>query len=453
MMRPFESTISIEDALRILRDAAIPLDRTERVPLDAAHDRVLAVDIQAPQDVPAFDRAAMDGYVVRAEDTKRASREHPVTLRMLGRVYAGETAERAIAPVECMEIATGAPIPPGADAVVMVEDTALEPTTPTNLASTSATADANASASASGEVRIFAEARPRQHIVRRGADMHAGDVLISRGARLSASRLGALAAIGIAEAEVYAKPVVAILPTGDELTPLGTPLPAGHVYDVNRYTLASVVSQHGGVARVYPTVADNLDAVRQAITHVAAQAARTPAAYAHAPETPHAHADAHEQAHEPVDILVLTGGSSVGEHDLVIDILREQGEVLFHGVAVKPGKPTALARIGRLLVLGMPGNPTSCLSNAYVLLVPLLRATARLPEHQPRIVRATLAKAVDSPRDRYQYMPVHIEAGRAIPTFKGSGEITSLSQADGYFEIPTHLSHLDAGTIVDVKLY
>ncbi len=421
MMRPFESTIAIEDALQRLRDAAdaVPIDRLERVPLEAAHDRVLATDLRAPRDVPAFDRAAMDGYAVRAADLAGTSRERPATLRLLGRVYAGETTDRAIDPGECLEVATGAPIPPGADAVVMVEDTQLD--------------------MPSG-VRMFTDAKPRQHIIRRGADMHSGDVLLSRGAQLSASRIGAIAAIGIAEVDVYAKPVVAILPTGDELTALGTPLPAGHVYDVNRYTLASVVRQHGGVAHVHPTVADNLDAVRAAITRVATAATATTAA-----------TDMTNPA--AADLLVLTGGSSVGEHDLVIDILREQGEVLFHGVAVKPGKPTAFARIGRLLVLGMPGNPTSCLSNAYVLLIPLLRAIARLPAHQPRIIRAALGKAVDSPRDRYQYMPVRLENGRAFPTFKGSGEITSLSQADGYFEIPTHVAHLDAGTLVDVKLY
>jgi molybdenum cofactor synthesis domain-containing protein len=258
---------------------------------------------------------------------------------------------------------------------------------------------------------------------------------MSRGAHLTASRLGALAAIGVGQVDVYSPPVVAILPTGDELTPLDRPLPPGHVYDVNRYTLASVVRQHGGVPQVHSTVADNLDAVRHAIGGVATLAkTKTDAG--------------------PIDLLVLTGGSSVGEHDLVIDILREQGEVLFHGIAVKPGKPTALARIGRLLVLGMPGNPTSCLSNAYVLLVPLLRATARLPVHQPQIVKATLTVAVESPRDRHQFMPVRLDdRGKATPTFKGSGEITSLSQADGYFEIPTSIARIDAGAIVDVTLY
>jgi molybdopterin molybdotransferase len=462
-MRPFESTISFEEAQRILHGAAIPLDRTERVSLDSGQERVLAADVLAPRDVPGFDRAAMDGYAVRARDTRGASRAHPVPLQLLGRVYAGETADVPVETNTCIEIATGAPIPDGADAVVMVEDTSVSgPSadgvqfeTKAQVAAADADAGLSHAADAAGvdraharggmhadaaesvsvgrDVQIFAEARPSQHIIRRGADMLAGDVLLARGAQLTASRLGALAAVGIPDVDVFSRPVVAILPTGDELTPVGAPLPLGHVYDVNRYTLASVVRQHGGVPRVYPTVADNLDAVRSAISRIIQQG--------------------NGDSREPVDLLVLTGGSSVGEHDLVIDILREQGDVLFHGIAVKPGKPTALARIGRLLVLGMPGNPTSCLSNAYVLLIPLLRATGRLPVYQPKTVRATLAADVESPRDRYQFMPVRLEDGRAIPTFKGSGEITSLSRADGYFEIPTHVTRLDAGTQVEVTLY
>ena len=460
MMRPFESIISFAEALRILQDAALPLDRTERVTLDDAADRVLAIDVQAPRDVPAFDRSAMDGYAVRARDTARASRTHPVALQLLGRVYAGETAEIAVESGTCIEVATGAPIPQGADSVVMVEETQATGTAGRAKAATASRASAAGASGAEavgagaagadavgGDVQVFIETRVGQHIVRRAADMHAGDRLLSRGAQLTASHLGAVAAMGIGEVEIYARPVVAILPTGDELTPLGTPLPAGHVYDVNRYTLAAIVRQHGGVPRVFPTVADNLDAVRQAIMRVSALS-NGQAASGRASGTQSGSA-----GDDVADLLVLTGGSSVGEHDLVIDILREQGEVLFHGVAVKPGKPTALARIGRLLVLGMPGNPTSCLSNAHVLLAPLLRATARLPAAQPRIVQARLAVTVDSPRDRHQFMPVRIAEGQATPTFKGSGEITSLSMADGYFEIPAEVARLDAGTLVDVTLY
>jgi molybdopterin molybdotransferase len=450
-MRPFASTISFEDALAMLRAAAMPIDRTERLALDAASGRVLAAEVRAPRDVPAFDRSAMDGYAVRARDTERASAAHPVALRLLGRVYAGETADIEVDTGTCVEVATGAPIPAGADAVVMVEDTRAPAGAGAAAAPPAAGARAAAAAmsgtSGSGaigvgnDVQVFAATRERQHIVRRAADMREGDLLLSPGVPLTASRLGALAAMGIGDVDVYAQPVVAILPTGDELTPLGTPLPAGHVYDVNRYTLAAVIGQHGGVPRVFPTVADNVPSVRAAIDEVSALANAGTGAGGAAGDA------------RTIDLLVLTGGSSVGEHDLVIDVLRERGEVLFHGIAVKPGKPTALARIGRLLVLGMPGNPTSCLSNAHVLLAPLVRATGRLPAYQPRRVQATLAITVESPSDRYQFMPVRIEDGYARPTFKGSGEITSLSQADGYFEIPTHITRLVAGTVVDVTLY
>jgi molybdopterin biosynthesis enzyme len=153
------------------------------------------------------------------------------------------------------------------------------------------------------------------------------------------------------------------------------------------------------------------------------------------------------------DFVVLAGGSSVGERDVTIDAIRERGEVLFHGIAVKPGKPTLLATIGKQIVLGMPGNPTSCLSNAHVLLVPALRAAARLPTLAFERRRCVLAHAVRSPRDRHQFLPVRIDGDVATPVFKGSGEITSLSRADGYVEIAMGVEEVAAGAAVDVTLY
>lgn len=405
MMKPFGSVLPLDEALAIVREAIVPIARTERVPIARAHDRVLASTVIADADVPAFDRSAMDGYAVVAADTQGASRERPVTLRLAGQLYAGDRADSDVAIREgvCLEIATGAPLPAGADAVVMVEETTAEP----------------------GTVRVFAGVRPGQHVVRRAADMRRGDVVIEAGTALEPSRVGALAAIGIAEVEVFAKPVVAILPTGNELVTPGQPLPPGHVYDVNRYTIGGLVERHGGVAVQLPTLVDTPEAVRDALSSLA-----------------------------DTDLLILCGGSSVGERDLVIDALREQGEVLFHGLAVKPGKPTAFARLGTTLVLGMPGNPTSCLSNAYVLMIPLLRALARLPPLRPTVVRATLAQRVTSARGRLQFLPVRLgEDGRAVPTFKGSGEITSLSQADGYVTIAAETEVVDVGTPVDVTLY
>jgi molybdopterin molybdotransferase len=414
MMKPFHSTISLDDALTIVRDAIVPIARTERIAIEAAHGRVLAETITARADVPSFTRSAMDGYAVIAADTQGASREHPATLTLTGRLYAGDTSDgdAAITSGVCMEIATGAPLPSGADAVVMVEDTTIATTPPS-------------------AIEVFASVRQGQHVVRRAADMRQGDVVLQPGVTLEPSRIGALAAIGFAEVEVFAKPVVGILPTGNELVAPGQPLPPGHVYDMNRYTLGALVERHGGVARQLPTVIDTPEAVRESLDAV----------------------NGVTGSNAPVDLLIFCGGSSVGERDLVIDALREKGDVLFHGIAVKPGKPTAFARLGSALVLGMPGNPTSCLSNAYVLMIPLLRAIARLQPARPTIVRAPLSQRVTSPRDRLQFLPVRLDGGQAVPTFKGSGEITSLSRADGYITVPLGIDAIEAGAPVEVTLY
>jgi molybdopterin biosynthesis enzyme len=151
--------------------------------------------------------------------------------------------------------------------------------------------------------------------------------------------------------------------------------------------------------------------------------------------------------------VVFSGGSSVGERDLVLDAVRDAGEVLFHGIAIKPGKPTALGRIGRTPVLAMPGNPTSCLSNAYLLLVPMLRQLARLPAHTPRSVAMPLARRITSTPGRHQFYTVAIVDGAAVPAFKSSGDITSMSRADGYIDVPAEIDAFEAGETVEVKLF
>ena len=212
---------------------------------------------------------------------------------------------------------------------------------------------------------------------------------------LTPSRIGALAAVGADRLRVFARPLVAILPTGNEVVPLGHPLPEASVYDVNSFTLAALVERHGGTPVRFAPVRDTVDAVREALDAV--QNLPGPSG---APE---------EFA---ADVVVLAGGSSVGERDVTIDAIRERGEVLFHGIAVKPGKPTLLATIGRQIVLGMPGNPTSCLSNAHVLLVPALRASARLPPLvlERRRCRLASARAIAA---RSPSVPAGAHRGRA----------------------------------------
>jgi molybdopterin molybdotransferase len=402
-MRPFTSTISLEEARRRLDAAVRPIARTERVALEQAAGRVVAADVSSPIDVPPFARSAMDGYAVLAAATDGATRSHPARLHLIDRIYTGQVSSVTVARGSCAEIATGAPLPAGADAVVMVEETAED---------------------GDLEIQIFAAVTAGQNIGRRGGDIHAGDRVVSSGDVLSPSRVGALAAIGRADIDVFAMPRVAILSTGNEVVEPGQALSPGQIFDVNRFTLGAIVSAHGGVPEPHRPAEDTIGALIASLDECA-----------------------------QADLVVFSGGSSVGERDLVVDAIAARGEMIFHGIAVRPGKPTAFALVSGTPFFGMPGNPTSCLSNAYILLVPFLRAIARLPPHAPRTVRVPLGRRIVSAANRHQFYTVRLRDGAALPAFKGSGDITSLSQADGYIEIPADQSVVDEGAMVQVTLF
>ncbi len=402
-MRPIRDTIPLEDARALIDAAAVTIARTERVALALASGRTIARDVVAAADVPPFSRAGMDGYAVRAEDTFGASRQEPRTLRCVEQVFTGQVPAMRVGAGECAEIATGAPMPEGADAVVMVEESEKD---------------------ASGQVQIFTPVYPRQNVGRRGADIQTGQVVLRTGDVLNASRVGAVAALGIADVEVYARPRVAILSTGNEIVDPGGPLPPGHIYDINRFTLTAIVSEHGGVPEPHRTAVDTLEDLSRAIDDCL-----------------------------DADLLVFSGGSSVGERDLILDVIARKGEVLFHGIAVKPGKPTAFGVIQRKMVFGMPGYPTSCLSNAYMLLVPVLRRMAHLPPHTMRSISVPLGQRIVSTTGRHQFYTVRIVDGVAQPAFKASGDITSMSLADGYIEIPAQTDIVEKGEVVEVKLF
>ena len=402
-MRPFTTIISLEEARRRLQDNVRAIARTERVPLLDAPGRVAAADVSSSTDVPPFARSAMDGYAVVAADTKGAGRGSPVRLRLADRIFTGQVSRTRVASGLCAEIATGAPLPAGADAVVMVEETAR---------------------AGDETIEIFAPASPGQNVGRQGADMKTGDVVLRRGDHLNPSRVGALAAIGSSDVLVYAQPRVAVLSTGNEVVEPGTVLAAGQIYDVNRFTLSAVIDANGGKTISHAPVPDQLDALNRALDAAVA-----------------------------ADLIVFSGGSSVGDRDLIIDLVAARGQMIFHGIAVKPGKPTAFAIVDGKPFFGMPGNPTSCLSNALILFAPYLRASARLPVYAPRTVRAALGTTIVSPAGRHQFYTVRLQNGEAYPAFKGSGEITSLSQADGYIEIPSDQSRVEQGTEITVTLF
>jgi molybdenum cofactor synthesis domain-containing protein len=402
-MRPIRETIPIDEAKALLMEAAIPIERTERIPVRDAMDRVLAAPVISTIDVPPFDRAAMDGYAVIAEDTFGAGRFEAKLLRSIETVYTGAVPSRALSRGECIEIATGAPLPQRADAVVMVEET--EKTD-------------------GGGVRVFTPVYPGQHVGRRAADVSAGQTVLAAGVVLNPSRIGMLAAIGATDIDVYAKPRVAILSTGNEIIDPGNPLRPGQIYNINQFTLSAIIRAHGGVPMNGKTTPDSLPDLVKTFESTGA-----------------------------ADLIMFSGGSSVGERDLILDALQAAGEVVFHGIAVKPGKPTILGKVGGKPVLGMPGNPTSCLSNAYLLIVPMLRRMARLSEYVPRSSRVPLSRRIVSTTGRHQFYTVRIVDGAAVPAFKGSGDITSMAHADGYIEIPAQTDIVEAGEIVDVKLF
>jgi molybdenum cofactor synthesis domain-containing protein len=402
-MRPIRETITLEAARRLIDEAIRPIDRTEQVRIDAASGRVVARAVEAQADVPPFARAAMDGYAVRAADTFGASTHDPRVLSWVETVFTGQVPTKPVGLLQCTEIATGAPVPDGSDAVVMVEETEKQ---------------------TDQSVRVFSPVYPGQNVTRQGADIRVGQSVLQPGDVLNPSRIGAISALGVIEVEVYAQPRVAILSTGNEVVDPGQPLGPGRIYDINKFTLSTVLREHGACPVPYPTAPDNVPDLTRAIHSCLAE-----------------------------DVIVFSGGSSVGERDLILDVVDRMGEVYFHGIAVKPGKPTLFGTIAGKPVFGMPGYPTSCLSNAYMLLIGPIRKLARLPEWAPRIARLPLGQRVVSTTGRHQFYTVRIVDGQAMPAFKASGDITSMSQADGYIEIPAQVDVVEKGEPVDVKLF
>lgn len=400
-MKPLKSLISLDEALELCRERVEPVMETEEVDLIQASGRVLARDIASTVSVPPFNRAAMDGYAVLAEDTFKAGKFNPVVLTCVEKVYAGQVPEAAVASGVCVEIATGAVMPEGATGVVMVEDTEQD----------------------GDRINIYKPIYPGENVSKQGEDISPGDAVLRADEILNPSKIGALAALGIPRAEVFKKPQVLIVPTGDEIAELGQELRKGQIYNINSYTLGAVISEHGGRAYLHTVVDDRKETVEEAI--------RKNLSY---------------------HILIFTGGSSVGTRDIIVDVIAGVGEVFFHGVAVKPGKPTLFGRVEKTLVLGMPGYPTSCLSNGYMILLPILRRMAHLPPLAGRKVRATLERRLTSTIGRHQFYTVRLVDGKACPAFKESGSITSMSDADGYIEIPAHVDLLEKGEEVQVTL-
>ncbi|MFA5868158.1 MAG: gephyrin-like molybdotransferase Glp [Candidatus Bathyarchaeia archaeon] len=400
-MKPFGKLTTRLDAVRLIDENTRRITRVEEVAIGDAAGRVLAEDVVAGFNVPPFNRSSMDGYAVRARDTAGASAK-PVTLRLIGARHAGEIFDGVVGAGECVEIATGAPVPKGADAVVMVEYTKL----------------------AGDGVEVQREAKPGSNVAPEGEDIKKGEAVVKAGEVLTPGRVGAVAALGFSKVKAYAKPRVAIYSTGNEVVPQGKPLKPGQVYDINSYTLSAVVAANGCVPVRRGLVRDDFDAIAAAVKDASTY-----------------------------DVAVFSGGSSVGVRDLFAGVVEDLGRVHFHGLRVKPGKPTLFGEVEGTPVFGMPGYSTSCLNNAYVFLVPALRKVAGLPPAEERTVKARLSRAIKAEGEREQFYSVRVEGGEAVPVFKQSGDITSMAYANGYIIIPIGTQLLEAGDEVNVYLF
>ena len=407
-MRGFASYTRLADALKIVLSNVKRLG-SEPVSFDRAVGRVLAQNVISKTDVPPFDRSGVDGYAVRARDTFRASELKPVRLRLIGSADVGRPSKLVVWRGEAVKIMTGAQMPKGADAVVMVEHTRAE----------------------GSRIEVLVPLTPGKNVSARGEDVKAGDVVLERGRLLRPQEVGMLASTGNIKVLVSKRPRVGILATGSELQKPGPRVRLGKIADTNSYSLAAAVIGCGGLPSRMGAVADELALVRKTLERVVGVS----------------------------DLVLVSGGASVGEHDVVPDAIAGLGELFFHGVAIRPGAPTAFGAIKGKPVFSLPGFPVSALVAFDLLVRPALRHMQGLPaERGFTKVRAKLSRKVSSTLGRAEVVRVKLRQVRgellAEPLrITGSGVLSSMTKADGFVLVPEDVEGLEAGSEVGVELY
>jgi molybdopterin molybdotransferase len=396
--------LSLEEARERMLACLKPLG-AERVAVAEATGRFLAEPILSPIDLPQFDNSAMDGYALRAADVAKAGPDSPVALKLLGAAPAGEVFVGTVPSGTCVRLFTGSPLPAGADAVVMQEDTRVD-------------------ATRAGEMEVLDPVKPWENVRLRGEDVKQGTKVANPGDRITATRAGLLAALGISSVMVRRRPVVALLATGSELLEAGQPAQGGKIFESNRVTLAPLVKQAGSVGRVFPLVRDSLEETRRALSLAFAES----------------------------DAVITTGGVSVGELDFVKGAFEQLGGALeFWKVSIRPGKPFVFGRLGEKFLFGLPGNPVSSVVTFLLLVRPaLLRwqgaEQVELPSHP-----GPLAEPLANTGDRRHFMRVMTDEQGAVRAAAGQAShlLGSLAVANGLVDVPPK-TILAAGTTVKV---
>lgn len=404
----FHKLVTMEEAERALRSLVVKEAASEEVPLEHSSGRVVSQSIFSQVDLPPFDRAEMDGYAVSSADIEGASDMEPIVLMKIGSIGAGEMARGGIGVGQCMEIATGAPLPRGADSVVMVEYTKAE-----------------------GErITIFRGTTPGENVASAGSDVQIGEMLVREGTSIGSREAGLLAAAGVRAVKVFRKPKVGILSTGDELVVPGSSLEGGKIFDSNTYALAVAVDEAGGEVEIIGKAGDSFEEIRELVL----------------------------EGLSKNDLLLISGGTSAGTGDLVYRVLDEccDGGIVVHGLNVKPGKPTLIASHRGKAVVGLPGYPVSALMIFDQLVRPFIEemAKARVGGGGRHAITASLAVRVNGAKGRRWFLPVHIMVvrgeARAYPVIASSGAVGTLAKADGYIIVGEDVEYLASGEKVNV---
>lgn len=404
--------MTFEEAKKAIDDQFKPvfLGEEEAVLLEA-YNRVLNEDVVSTLDIPPFNRSTVDGYAVKAQDTFGAGENQPATLRVSGAVSVGEQPNVTVAEGEAVEIVTGAVIPDGADAAVMVEDTKRE----------------------DAELQVFGAVTVNENVMKKGSDIKKGTLVLKKGQVLGSSEIGVLAALGLTKVKVLKIPMVAVLSTGAEVTEPGKPLPPGKIFDINAYSISTAVIESGGKPVYFGVVPDDKAALTKAMQTAVASA----------------------------DMVITSGGVSVGPRDYtpqIVDSLGKPGIVVY-GIAVKPGKPTTVGFVGGKPVFSLPGHPTSALLIFYLLARPLILRLAGRPATPMKMVRAFAGARMFSAKGRRTFVMVKLEFDEtcrliAAPVESGaSGAITTLANADGFVEIAENEQFVDVDQEVAVMLF
>ncbi len=398
------NNLPVEEARRRIAQLVRPVAETETVPLREALDRVLAADVASPLDVPPAANSAMDGYALRGADLPAGGE---AVLEVVGTVFAGHPFAGEVGPGQAVRIMTGAPLPRGADTVVMQEHARRE----------------------GDRVAIGAGHRPGQNVRHAGEDIARGSTVLAAGRRLVPADLGVLASLGVAEVAVRRRPRVAFFSTGDELCPVGEPLAEGQIYDSNRYTLHGLLARLGVEVQDLGLIPDDRAAIEDAFARAAAGA----------------------------DAVITSGGVSVGEADFVKETLEKLGQVNFWKIAMKPGKPLAVGRLGEALFFGLPGNPVSVMATFYQFAQPALRALAGESRTEPLALRVPAAERLRKRPGRTDFQRGVLErdaAGRLVVRStgaQGSHVLTSMSRANCFIVLPADWGDVEPGTEVEVQ--